>query len=145
MVSGELVRKTEGYLNKLCIEISTRRVGSQGNRDATAFFKEHVEDFGFRAEVQPFHCIDMRQGDIQLRADRCEFNAFISPYTLGCDCTAELVSASTVNELESVQAKGTIILLYGEIAKEQLMPKNFTFYNPEEHQHIYQLSLHQQP
>lgn len=145
MVSDELVRKTEGYLNKLCVEIPTRRVGSQGNRDATAFFKESVEDFGFQTEVQPFNCIDMRQGDIHLRTDGHEFDAFISPYTLSCDCTAELVSVSTVNELESVQAKGAIILLYGEIAKEQLMPKNFTFYNPEEHQHIYRLLEEKQP
>jgi len=120
-------------------------MGSQGNRNATAFFKKRVEDFGFRTEVQPFNCIDMRQGDIQLRADGYEFATFISPYTLGCDCTAELMSASTVNELESVQAKGKIILLHGEIAKEQLMPKNFVFYNPEEHQHIYRLLEEKQP
>jgi len=28
------------------------------------------------------------------------------------------------------------LLLHGDIAKEQLMPKNFVFYNPEEHQRI---------
>jgi aminopeptidase YwaD len=162
MVSEELVRKTKGYLNKLCVEIPTRRVGSRGNRDATAFFKESVEDFGFQTEVQPFNCIDMRQGDIQLRTDGHEFDAFISPYTLNCNCTAELVSASTVNELdcnctaelvsastvnelESTQAKEKIVLLYGEIAKEQLMPKNFVFYNPEEHQHIYRLLEEKRP
>ena len=145
MISDELVRKTEGYLNKLCLKIPTRRVGSQGNRDATAFFKKRVEDLGFRSEVQSFNCIDMRRGDIQLRANEHKFDAFISPYTLSCDCTAELVSVSTVNELESVQAKGKIILLYGEITKEQLMPKNFVFYNPEEHQHIYQLLEEKQP
>ena len=145
MVSDELVHKTEGYLNKLCIEIPTRRVGSQGNRDATAFFKKCVEDFGFQTEVQPFNCIDMRQGDIQLGAGGHEFDAFISPYTLRCDCTAELVSVSTVNELESLQAREKIVLLYGEIAKEQLMPKNFVFYNPEGHQHIYRLLEEKQP
>ncbi len=145
MASYKLVRKTEGYLNKLCLEIPTRRVGSQGNRDATIYFKECVENFGFQTEVQPFNCIDMRQGNIQLRADGCEFDDFISPYTLSCNCTAELVGVSTVNELKSVQAKGKIILLYGEIAKEQLMPKNFVFYNPEEHQHIYRLLEEKQP
>ncbi len=145
MASDKLVRKTEGYLNKLCREIPTRRVGSQGNRDATAFFKERVEDFGFRTEVQEFNCIDMRQGDIQLRANGHNFDALISPYTLGCGCTAELVSASTVNELESIQAKGKIILLYDEITKEQLMPKNFVFYNPKEHQHTYRLLEEKQP
>ncbi len=145
MVSDTLISKTEGYLNKLCLKIPTRRVGSQGNRDATAFFKKRVENFGFRIEVQPFNCIDMRQGDIQLRANEQKFDAFISPYTLSCDCTADLVSASTVDELTSIQAKGKILLLLGEITKEQLMPKNFTFYNPEQHQHIYRLLEEKQP
>jgi aminopeptidase YwaD len=31
------------------------------------------------------------------------------------------------------------MLLHGEIAREQLMPKNFVFYNPEEHQRIISL------
>lgn len=145
MISDKLVHRTEEYLNKLCIKISNRRVGSQGNRNATAFFKERVEGFGFQTETQPFNCIDMRQGGIQLTANKHEFKAFISPYTLSCCCTAELVSASTVNELESITAKGKIILLYDEITKEQLMPKNFVFYNPEEHQHIYRLLEKKQP
>ena len=145
MISDKLVRKTEEYLNKLCIKISNRRVGSQGNRDATAFFKERLDGFGFQTETQMFNCIDMRQGDIQLTANKHEFKAFISPYTLSCNCTAELVNAPTVNELESIKAKGKIVLLYDEIAKEQLMPKNFVFYNPEEHQHIYRLLEEKQP
>ncbi len=32
-----------------------------------------------------------------------------------------------------------VLFLHGEIAKEQLMPKNFVFYNPEEHQQIISL------
>lgn len=38
-----------------------------------------------------------------------------------------------------------ILLLHGEIAKEQLMPKNFVFYNPEEHQRIYRLLEEKHP
>jgi len=145
MASDELIRKTRNYLNKLCIQIPSRRVGSQGNRNATAFFKERIEEFGFQPEVQSFNCIDMQQGDIQLTADGVEFSAFISPYTLGCSCSAELVSISTIDELESAQAAGKIIILHGDIAKEQLMPKNFVFYNPEEHQRIYRLLEEKQP
>ena len=40
-----LVEKATEYLNKLCIEISTRQVGSQGNRDATDFFKQRASRF----------------------------------------------------------------------------------------------------
>ena len=37
------------------------------------------------------------------------------------------------------------MLLRGEIAKEQLMPKNFTFYNPDEHKRIVALLESKQP
>jgi aminopeptidase YwaD len=42
-------------------------------------------------------------------------------------------------ELESIQTEDKILLLHGDIAKEQLMPKNFTFYNPDQHKHIVRL------
>jgi aminopeptidase YwaD len=43
---------------------------------------------------------------------------------------------STVAELEQAAVQGQVLLLRGEIAREQLMPKNFTFYNPDEHKRI---------
>jgi aminopeptidase YwaD len=49
---------------------------------------------------------------------------------------AELVPLSTLEELENTDIAGKIALLYGEIAREQIMPKNFVFYNPEEHQRL---------
>jgi aminopeptidase YwaD len=58
---------------------------------------------------------------------------------------AALAIVTTVEELETVDGKGKILLLCGEIAKEQLMPKNFPFYNPEEHQRIIGLLEHQAP
>jgi len=60
----------------------------------------------------------------------------VSPYSPGFTGEAELVSASSVSELETLEGEGKFILLTGEIAKEQLMPKNFVFYNPEEHKRI---------
>ena len=44
-----------------------------------------------------------------------------------------------MEELAAAQAPDSIFLLRGELTKEQLMPKNFPFYNPEHHQHIIQL------
>ncbi len=140
-----LTSKASFYLNELCVKIPSRRVGSQGNRDATALFKTVMQQQNFRAEVQPFKCVDMRQGEIHLSAGGQRFEAFISPYTLGCNISAELTTATSVEELELVDASGKILLLYGEIAKEQLMPKNFVFYNPEEHQRIYHLLEEKKP
>lgn len=133
------------YLHTLCIRIPTRRLGKQGNRDATAFFKKQVEKFGFLTESQSFECINDKHGTIKLSAGGQMFEAFISPFTLGCDVCADLVCAATIDELQNSHTEGKVLLLHGEIAREQLMPKGFVFYNPEEHQYVYRLLEEKKP
>jgi aminopeptidase YwaD len=86
--------------------------------------------------VAEFNAIDWKEKGAALHVDEKEFNVLASAYSPGCTATARLVSAATVSALASLEANGAILLLHGEIAKEQLMPKNFVFYNPEEHQEI---------
>ena len=136
MANTPLSKTAEIYLHKLCTEIDNRCVGSTGNRQATDFFAEQVAGFGFKTEKHEFDCIDWKYGEVQLLIDGKDFSATASPYTVGCDLTAPLAVASTLAELESQDVSGKVLLLLGEIAKEQLMPKNFTFYNPEHHQKI---------
>ena len=134
-----LLERAETYLQSLCLDIPHRRVGSEGNRAATAFFARTMASFGFEVELSEFDCLDWVHGEARLRAGDNAFEAFISPYSLGCSVRAPLAVASTVDELEMVEAEGKVLLLQGEIAKEQLMPKNFSFFNPEEHQKIVRL------
>ena len=136
MTNTPVGNKTKFYLDKLCAEINNRCVGSQGNQLATDFFAEVISAFGFETETPEFECIDWSHEDLELTINGQPFPAFISPYSLGCKATAPLSAASTLDELENQDIPGSILLLHGEIAKEQLMPKNFTFYNPEIHQQI---------
>ncbi len=39
MASSQLAEKAERYLERLCVEIPSRRVGSEGNRAATDFLR----------------------------------------------------------------------------------------------------------
>jgi len=68
--------------------------------------------------------------------DAARFQAFVSPYSLGCHVRAPLQVASTLDELEKATVDGGVLLLRGELTKGQLMPKNFPFYNPDEHKRI---------
>jgi aminopeptidase YwaD len=136
MTQPQIEKTANDYLHKLCVEIDNRCVGSDGNRQATDFFAKRISKFGFQTESPKFDCIAWSHGDLQLQVDGKPFPAFVSPYTLGCDLLAPLAVASTLGELQNQDVSGKILLLRGEIAKEQLMPKNFTFYNPENHQQI---------
>ncbi len=133
------------HLQELCVRIPARPTSSPGNRQATRYFRSVMEDLGFLTDTQPFECLDMRQGDIHLSAGGHHFRAHISPYSPGCDAQARLTQAATLDELEKVDARGMILLLRGDVTREQLMPKNFVFYNPEEHQRIYRLMEGKQP
>jgi len=139
MTNSELIKKAQHYLNTLCVVNKTRRVGSQGNQQATAFFADTIADFGFAPESIPFDCIDLKYGDVRLTASDQSYQAYVSPYSLGWSGKAPLVVASTLEALEALDASGKILLLRGDIAKEQLMPKNFTFFNPDHHREIYRL------
>jgi aminopeptidase YwaD len=139
MDNGLLQQICVTYLHKLCMEIHERCVGSEGNRQATRFFECEISSFGWKTETQEFDAMDWEQGGASLSCKDESFEVFVSPYSLGCNVEKILVSASSVTELEGLALEGRILLLHGEITREQLMPKNFVFYNPEEHQHIISL------
>ena len=145
MTSSPLVEKAEMYLQKLCIDIPSRRVGSKGNRAATGFFADTVESFGFQVDTPTFRCMDWAEEGAQLTADTASFDALVSPYSLGCHVRAPLTAISTVDELERADVAGEILLLHGDIASEPFMPKNFPFYNPAEHRKIIALLEKKQP
>lgn len=131
--------KARQYLDTLCSVHPNRRTGSSGNRAATEFFAHVVQPFGYNIDVTPFPCLDHVRGEAYLAHQGRTFDVIISPYSLGCDVQGELVAVSTEVELARGDCAGKILLMRGEISSEQLMPKNFVFYNPERHQRIVSL------
>ena len=143
--SAGLVEKTCAYLQKLCVDIPTRQVGSAGNRAATDILAEVLASFGFHIDCPQFDCITWTDGGAQLTANTAQFEAQVSPYSLGGRFRAPLAVITTLEALAAADLSGRIVLLSGNLTREQLMPKNFPFYNPEHHQQIYHLLEAKQP
>lgn len=139
MEPGQLTERAMTYLRKQYVNIPNRRVGSEGNRAATSFFAATTASYGFETESPGFHCIDWSQDGVDLAAGGVSFQAFPSPYSLGCRFRAPLAIASTIDELEVIEVSRQILLLHGDLDSEQLIPKNFPFYNPASHRRIIQL------
>jgi len=136
--TAQLEEKAAGYLQQLCHQIPNRRVGAEGNRMATQFFAATLAGFGFTVETPAFSCMDWINRGAQLHTLAGDsFKVFSSPYSLPCEVQAPLVVVRSLEELKACQPEDALLLLAGEIAREQLMPKNFPFYNPEQHQEIY--------
>jgi len=136
MTDGLLLIKCQEYLKTLCTDITERCVGSNGNRQATYFLGKELSLCCWETEMIEFDAIDWEENGAQLISEEETFEVLVSPYSLGFRGEGELISASTIEELSEINAKNKIIFLFGEIAREQLMPKNFVFYNPVEHQKI---------
>jgi aminopeptidase YwaD len=134
--TNDLINLAEKYLHKLCVDIQDRSVGSNGNRVATYFFKSELSQFGWDTNSQEFEAFDWEDGGASLVVDSKKLDVFVSPYSVDCDISETLVESNNIEELEGLDINNKILLLHGDIAKEQLMPKNFVFYNPESHKRI---------
>jgi len=145
MKNPALSEKASAFLHQLCQDIESRRVGSAGNRAATDLFARITRYYGFEVESPAFDCMDWVDGGAQCIVDGDRFEVLVSPYSLGCQVQAPLTIASTVEGLGAVEGGDIVLLLRGELTRGQLMPKNFPFYNPDEHKRIIQLLEARQP
>lgn len=140
-----LAAEIHGYVRELSNTIGNRPVGSPANRTATDFFTATVKKAGFAVEQLEFECMHWEGGAVELTVNGEKFKAEPGPYSVGCRVTGPLVQAGTIAELESADLAGKIVLLHSELTREQLMPKNFPFYNPEHHQKIIALLEKKRP
>jgi len=101
MNESEYRQKAARYLNILCSVKPNRRTGSPGNQDATNFFAGIVNDLGYNVDTTAFSCLDYTSGESSLVSGDNPFDIYISPYSLGCDITVELIRVSSVEELEN--------------------------------------------
>lgn len=138
-MTEDLYTKSLFYLDTFCNRIGERCVGSEGNKEATRFLKNELSGLGWKTSAAEFDAIDWIDGGALLHCAGEDFNVLASPYSLSFNGMGELTAASNTGELESLDFMDKILLLHGEIAGEQLMPKNFVFYNPDEHQKIISL------
>jgi aminopeptidase YwaD len=134
----ELTAAVDGYLQKLC-SYPDRHPGRPGNRAATELFARVAAESGLDVEVDELDCMDCRGS-----AARLAFGGTAAlpaglrpgPYSLACDVAAPLTQTSTLAELEAGGLAGTILLLHGELCREQLTPRGYPFYEMPEHVRI---------
>jgi aminopeptidase YwaD len=133
------------HLNELAVAIGARPTGSKNNRIAQAYIARVLAEAGLEVEEQSFDCLDWQDHGVALELDGRPVEARPNPFTPACVVVAPLVSLANIKELEASPLAGKVAVLYGDLTREPLMPKSFTFWNPEEHQTIIQLLEEKQP
>ncbi len=132
-------------LIELCVNIGERHPGSQGNQQATKYLAGRMAIAGFEVSTAELDCIDWEAGDIILKVGEQSIEAFIGPYSNSCEIEGRFQTASSITELARRDFTGKVMVLYGELGKEQLAAKNFMFYNPDHHKRIVELLEQQNP
>ena len=145
MDRSRLAEKARRYIETLTGVEPNRRTGSEGNREASRFFAETICPYVDTVDHRPFETLDYSCEEVQLSHNGDEFDVQVSPYSPPCDVNAELLTVSTVEELRKISCRKKLLLMAGEICSQQLMPKNFPFFNPEEHREIISLLEEKKP
>lgn len=135
----------EGYLRSLCISIGERPVGSRKNHLAQEFIGDLFQRRGYAVEYQEFDCLEWRPIQASLLVDGQEFSPVISPYSLPVTIQAPLVSLENWQALQDCELSGKIAFLHGELTREALVPKNYPFYNLDEHRALIRLLEEKRP
>ena len=136
MTTERLVARAREHLRVLCEDIGQRAAGSPGNQAATDYVADVLSGLGFDVATPRFEVVHWVGGGVVLEAGDESFTAEAGPYAPGCRVRAPLIVASTVEEVEGGDVAGRVVLLRGDVAREQLMPKGFTYYEPERHRRI---------
>ena len=127
---------TTERLTTLCTTHPDRHVGGPGNRAANDLFAEEATRAGWDVERLAFEALEWIPRDAWLDLSIRREPLHAGPFSPSFDASAPLVCVATVAELEALDAPGAILLLHGEIASEQLTPRNYPFYKTESHQRI---------
>ena len=123
-------------LEALCLTHPDRHVGGPGVTAANELFARAVREAGWEVERLPFPCVDWEHGEASLLVGGAETALHAGPYSPPYHAEAALVAVSTVAEVEALDAPGSILLLHGEITAEQITPRNYPFYQMDEHQRL---------
>ncbi|MCG7342546.1 M28 family peptidase [Sporosarcina sp. ACRSL] len=134
------------HVKVLSNEIGCRPVGTQANSAASAYIEKVFRDSGLEVELQEFEVPvwQLNEAFIEFNSERLEARG--NSFTEACEVSGEIIPFCTMEELaSSSNLEGKIAFLYGELSKENYVPKSFTIYNPDHHKKTIQLFEEKKP
>ncbi|WP_270182273.1 DUF4910 domain-containing protein [Alkalihalobacillus sp. CinArs1] len=134
------------HLHTLSTEIGCRPVGSEANHEASHYIEEVLRNAEINVDIQEFEVPNWRLNEAFIEVDGYRLEALANGFSESVEVSGSIVSFCTIEELSASQnLQGKIALLYGELSKENYVPKGFTIYNPEHHQRVIQLLEEKNP
>jgi aminopeptidase YwaD len=129
---ADLEAQLTKHLNRLCVDIGPRPIGSPGAHTAAEYIQGAFREAGLGVETQRFECPAWEHLGTQLTVDGDGFEAAANAFSPPCDVYAPSVAVGTVAELEAADLEGRIGILYGDLTKTPLSPKSWFLKSEEE-------------
>lgn len=122
-----------------------RAVGTTLNQKITEEIADYLSGCGYEVKRLPFPCKVWQAGESFLEIGGKKLTVGVSPYSEGFTGSVKAVAAGSFQELEAADCTGKLLFLTEELSKEQLQPKDYPFYYPEEHKQIIDCLEKKQP
>lgn len=110
-----------------------RAVGTEGNKVIIELQKRMFEKNGYTITSLPFSCKVWNNGDSRMEWNEKKQSIMASPYSKGFCGEGYVRIVENLEELQETDCEDVILFLTEELAKEQLQPKDYPFYYPDEH------------
>jgi aminopeptidase YwaD len=125
------------HLRVLAGDIGARPPGSPANRRAVAYARGVLATTDLDVRDHPFTTRWWEPGSGVLVAPAGTIDVTPNPYSPNCEVQGPVVQVSTLAELEAVtDASDRVMVLDGELTREQLMPACFPFAGSETHRRV---------
>jgi aminopeptidase YwaD len=124
-----LAEAMRGHVEALCALGGDRHPGTARNRAATDYVADALAASGLEVEALGFEVPEWRYGTASARVGERVIDAQPGPFSPPCEGSGRLVAASHRAELSNLDLSGAVLLLHGEIARKQLVPRHYPWYS----------------
>jgi aminopeptidase YwaD len=138
-MSEALQAVVEQHLQALAGAYPDRHPGRPGNSAAVDYAQTVFQQHHWQVDSATFEVLDCEAGPAALTADGRAFEVQSGPYSVPVDTSGPLLPVDTLEKLEDADLAGSIVLLHGAIAADQLFPKSFDFVDAPDHRRVYAL------
>lgn len=116
-----------------------RPIGSDSNTHILELIKKEFADCNYDLISLPIKCQYWKNGTSSLKQGYFKHELLTSPFSKEFSGRRRLIVCSKIPDLKNSEIKNNILVLKDELTQVPLMPKNFPFYFPDEHQGFYEL------
>jgi aminopeptidase YwaD len=133
------------HVNFFSETVGPRPVGSAAFHRAAGYVRAAFATAGLQIEELQHDIVDWQHRETVLKVGEERLTAAANVYSPACDVKAPLLAVCSSAELEAADISGKIVLFYGDLSNDYIIPLNCPLYNTDRDQRINRLLIERKP